>query len=177
MMRLLLNFLAFLTAPKTLASLTWGACLTPVLVLVEKYLFNDWQFLGSLCVLVMVDTVFGVQRHWVGHNISSRGFSRLFTKASVYLGLLVLTHQLTTFRIHGEPNQIFTWFDKFMYSCMMAREAVSILEHVALLEPRLVPKGLLKRLALIADEGIEATLTAATPATPATIQPEEGIIP
>ena len=173
-MRLLLNFL---TAAKTLLSLRAAVVLTPVLALVEKYLFNDWDFLASLCVLIMVDTVFGVQRGWAGHRISSRSFSRLFLKAGLYLGLLVLSHQLTTFRIHGVPNQVFTWFDKFMYSCMMAREAVSILEHVALLEPRLVPKSLLKRLALIADEGIEATLTAAPPATPATIQPEEGIIP
>lgn len=158
-MRLLLNYLASLSA-KTLLSLRAAVVLTPLLVFVEKYLFNDWQFLGSLCVLIVVDTVFGVQHHWREHSISSRAFSRLFTKAGIYLGLLVLTHQLTTYQVHGKPQVLFSWFDTFMYSCMMAREGLSILEHIAGIEPRLVPRALLKRLALISDEGIEAAMTA-----------------
>jgi phage-related holin len=161
-MRLLLSLClaAFNLSAKTILSLRWALMLTPVLVVVEKYLFKDWHFLGSLCVLIMVDTVFGVQHHWVKHSISSRAFSRLFTKCTIYLGLLVLTHQLTTFEIDGVPNQVFTWFDTFMYSCMMAREAVSILEHMSGVAPGLVPKGLLKRLKLISSEGIEAGLNA-----------------
>jgi phage-related holin len=145
---------------KTEFSVRLAVVLTSVLPFIERNLFSDWHFLGSLCVLIMVDTVFGVQRNWVTHSISSRAFSRLFTKASIYLGLLVLTHQLTTYQVHGVVNGVFGWFDTFMYSCMMAREAVSILEHVACIEPRLVPKGLLKRLALISDEGITAGLAA-----------------
>lgn len=145
---------------KTLLSLPVGVVLTPVLVFIERYLFNDWNFLGSLGVLIVVDTVFGVQHHWVKHTISSRAFSRLFTKCGIYVGLLVLTHVLTTFQVHGKPQVLFAWFDTFMYSCMMAREGLSILEHVAIIEPRLVPKALLKRLAVISDEGIEAAMVA-----------------
>jgi phage-related holin len=164
-MRLLLQLGTYLVnlftlSAKTLFSLRLATLLTPALVLIERYLFKDWHFLGSLCVLIMVDTVFGVQHHWVQHSISSRAFSRLFTKCGIYLGLLVLTHQLTTFEIDGAPNQVFTWFDTFMYSCMMAREAVSILEHMSGVAPGLVPKGLLKRLKLISNEGIEAGLNA-----------------
>ena len=131
-----------------------------MLTFVEKYLFNDWNFLAYLGVLIAVDTVFGVQHHWVQHTISSRAFSRLFTKVFIYMGLLVLTHVLTTFQVHGKPQVLFSWFDTFMYSCMMAREGLSILEHVAGIEPRLVPKALLKRLALISNEGIEAAMVA-----------------
>jgi toxin secretion/phage lysis holin len=155
-MRLLFNFQAWLTSAKTLFSL--GAAL--VLTFVEKYLFNDWNFLAYLGVLIVVDTVFGVQHHWVQHTISSRAFSRLFTKCIIYMGLLVLTHVLTTFQVHGKPQVLFSWFDTFMYSCMMAREGLSILEHIAGIEPRLVPRALLKRLALISNEGIEAAMVA-----------------
>lgn len=158
-MRLLLSLLAPASA-KTVPSLTIGLALTPVLALIEKYLFDDWNFLASLGVLILVDTIFGVQHHWVLHSISSRAFSRLFTKCGIYLGLLVLTHVLTTFQVHGKPQVLFSWFDTFMYSCMMAREGLSILEHVAVIEPRLVPKALLKRLALISNEGIEAAMVA-----------------
>jgi phage-related holin len=159
-MRLLLNALAAATSGKMAPSIALGVVLTPVLPLVEKYLFNDWNFLSSLGVLILVDTVFGVQHHWVKHSISSRAFSRLFTKCGIYLGLLVLTHVLTTYQVHGKPQVLFGWFDTFMYSCMMAREGLSILEHVAGIEPRLVPKALLKRLALISNEGIEAAMVA-----------------
>lgn len=166
-MRLLLSFLLWFSSAKTLFSLRAAVVLTPVLVFVEKYLFKDWHFLGSLCVLIMVDTVFGVQHHWRAHSISSRAFSRLFTKCSIYLGLLVLTHQMTTYQVAGEPNGVFTWFDSFMYAAMMAREAVSILEHMDGLVPGLIPQVLRKRLALVADGGPEAALPAA-PADPAT---------
>ena len=180
-MRLLLNLLAAATSGKTLPALVLGLVLTPVLPLVEKYLFNDWSFLSSLGVLILVDTVFGVQHHWGNHSISSRGFSRLFKKVSIYLGLLVLTHVLTSYKVHGEPNGQFTWFDTFMYSCMMAREGLSILEHIAGIEPRLVPKALLKRLALISDEGIAAAMTAMPAAqhsdAPLTMSPPAPAIP
>lgn len=164
-MRLLLSWCLILVnwlslSAKTLLSLRVAVVLTPVLVFIERYLFNDWNFVAYLGVLVAVDTVFGVQHHWVKHSVSSRAFSRLFTKCGIYLGLLVLTHVLTSFQVHGKPQILFAWFDTFMYSCMMAREGLSILEHVAFIEPRLVPKALLKRLALISDEGIEAALVA-----------------
>lgn len=145
---------------KTLLALPLAVVLTPVLVFIERYLFNDWNFLGSLGVLILVDTIFGVQHHWVKHTISSWGFSRLFLKGFIYMGLLVLTHVLTSFQVHGKPQLLFAWFDTFMYSCMMAREGLSILEHIAYIEPRLVPRALLKRLAIISDEGIEAAMVA-----------------
>jgi phage-related holin len=159
-MRLMLNALVAFLSGKTAPAVVVGVALTPVLAIIEKYLFNDWNFLSSLGVLILVDTVFGVQHHWVQHSISSRSFSRLFTKCGIYLGLLVLTHVLTTYQVQGKPQVLFAWFDTFMYSCMMAREGLSILEHVAGIEPRLVPNALLKRLALISNEGIAAAMVA-----------------
>jgi phage-related holin len=159
-MRLVLNALAAFMSGKTPPAVVLGVVLTPVLGFIEKYLFNDWNFLSSLGVLILVDTVFGVQHHWVQHSISSRAFSRLFTKCGIYLGLLVLTHVLTTYQVQGKPQILFAWFDTFMYSCMMAREGLSILEHIAGIEPRLVPNALLKRLALISNEGIAAAMVA-----------------
>jgi toxin secretion/phage lysis holin len=153
-------FIYFLATSKWLQSLALGVVLLPLLAIVQKYIFADWEFLRFLGVLIVVDTGLGVQRRWVAHAISSRGFSRLFKKAGIYLALLVLTHVLSSFTVHGEVNLFFKWFDTFMYSCMMAREALSILEHAALLEPRLVPRALLKRLALVSEEGIEAALVA-----------------
>jgi toxin secretion/phage lysis holin len=175
-MRLLINILASLLTSKTVQSIRWGAVLMPLVAVVEKYFFKDWEFLRFLCVLVVLDTMLGVHRRWVAHAISSRGFSRLFTKAIIYLVLLVLTHVLTTFPLHGEANVFFKWFDIFMYSCMMAREALSILEHASLIDPTLVPKALVKRLALVSEEGAAAVLPTPTPPTPATIQPAEGVI-
>ena len=163
-MRLLVNYLTATLGSKTSLGVVWGMVLTPVLALIEHYFFKDWTFVSSLGMLILVDTVFGVQHHWQAHSISSRAFSRLFKKAFIYLGLLVLTHQLTGYQVNGEVNGVFSaWFDKFMYAAMMAREAVSILEHIAALEPRLVPKVLLKRLALISDGDLSALATPPAP--------------
>jgi toxin secretion/phage lysis holin len=167
-MRTILSTLVSLaTGPKTVEAAKTSLIVSPYLVIIEKYFFSDWDFLGFLLVLILVDTIMGVQRSWVQRTVSSRGFSRIFIKLCVYANLLILTHVMTHFTVRNEPNQIFKWFDYFMYSCMMAREALSILEHIAFIEPRLVPKLLLKRLALISEEGLAGTLASLPTAEPA----------
>lgn len=143
-------FLLEKTPPFTLFA---GLALTPFVALIEKYVFADWQFVGFLLVLVVVDTAIGLLRAIHLREVNSRAFSRLFTKALCYLSLLILAHVMTTFPIKGEPNAFFKWFDYFIYSAMMAREALSILEHVADIEPSLVPTWLLRRLKQFNEEG------------------------
>ncbi|OUJ68667.1 bacteriophage holin [Hymenobacter crusticola] len=175
-MRSLLNTLiSVATGPKTVEAAKISLQVSPYLLiakqLVEKYLFSDWDFLSFLLVLILVDTVMGVQRSWKLRTVSSRGFSRIFIKLCLYANMLILSHVMTHFTVRGNPNVLFQWFDYFMYSCMMAREGLSILEHIAFIEPRMVPKALRLRLAVIADEGIVAIPSAASAAAPEPAQP------
>lgn len=131
----------------------------PVMKFVEKYVFNDWQFLVFLVVVVGVDTVLGFWKNWRYHTLSSAGFSKLFTKILIYGSVLVLTHVLTRFTIGGEANTIFSWFDTVMYSAIMVREAISIVEKVGAISPGILPRWILKRLQAFDNSGNPKDLT------------------
>ena len=172
-MRLLLQPLSVLLGNgRTLDVLGTAFSLSPWLLMVRTYLFDDWQFLGFLLTLVVVDTVTGVLRSWKAQQVSSRAFSRIFTKIMVYLSLLILAHVMTSFTIKGEVNVLFRWFDTFIYCAMMAREALSVLENLATVAPELVPKVLLKRLALFSEDP-EAALRTLKSTAPAPAAEEE----
>ncbi|MDF7810749.1 bacteriophage holin [Hymenobacter sp. YC55] len=156
------SFVLLITSPRSLDVLSTGFNLSPWALIVRTYLFDDWQFLGFLLTLIVVDTVTGVIRSWQRSQISSRGFSRFFTKVLVYLSLLVLAHVMTSFTIKGKVNVLFQWFDTFVYCVMMAREALSVLENLATMAPELVPKKLIKRLALFSEDP-EAALPVIAP--------------
>ncbi|WP_375435092.1 bacteriophage holin [uncultured Hymenobacter sp.] len=158
--------------PRMQEALATGLSLSPWVLLVRTYLFDDWQFLGFLLTLVVVDTVTGVLRGWQKRQVSSRAFSRFFVKLLVYLSLLILAHVMTSFTIKGEVNVFFQWFDTFVYCAMMARETLSVLENLATIAPEFVPKVLLKRLALFSEDP-EAALRGIKPAEPVAEPQEE----
>jgi toxin secretion/phage lysis holin len=171
-MRALLNpLLLAVSAPRTQEVLHTALSASPWALLVRQYFFADWQFAGFLFTLILVDTATGVLRSWQKKQVSSRAFSRIFIKCLVYLLLLILAHVMTSFTIKGEVNVVFQWFDTFIYCAMMAREALSVLENLATVAPELVPKVLLKRLALFSEDP-EAALRELKPAAAPAPEPE-----
>ena len=120
---------------------------------IDKYVFQDWQFVISLVIIITVDTFLGVYGSWKQGRFSSKGFSKFFEKVVIYFAVLILTHVMGTFKIDGEVNTLFSWFDHFTYSAIMIREAISILENVGRIRPDLVPTGLLKKLKSLQDGG------------------------
>ena len=114
--------------------------------LFEKYIFNDWQFLGFLAVIIMIDTITGFAKHVKAKTISSNGFGKLFTKFIIYSCTLVMTHVVSAFTVGGEVSVVFEWFDNLVYSGIILREAISILENIAMINNTLVPSWILKRL-------------------------------
>ncbi|MCA8831965.1 bacteriophage holin [Hymenobacter pini] len=166
------------TSPRMVETVTTGLVVSPWALLIRQYLFDDWQFLGFLMVLIVVDTITGVFRSWRQRQVSSRAFSRIFTKVLIYLALLVLAHVMTNFTVHGKVNVLFQWFDTFIYSAMMAREALSLLENLAGIEPTLIPKALLKRLAQFSEDPATAgqALLAPQSSIPASAPPAEAAL-
>lgn len=130
-----------------------GWMLAPLTLFAERYLFNDWQFAASLAVVVACDTSLGLLLAWQRKQVSSHGFARLFNKLVVYFFLLISTHTVATFRIQGEVNDLLRWADSLVYSAIMAREFLSLLEKTAALGIFQPPRWLLRRLALFDDDG------------------------
>lgn len=109
----------------------------------EKYLFNDWQFLSALFVLVLLDTFLGIWKNLKTKSLSSRGFAGFFEKIGLYASFLILTHVLLTFTVSGKEVGVFAWIDNVFYSAIMVREAISILENIGAIKPDLVPGWIL----------------------------------
>jgi len=114
--------------------------------LFEKYLFSDWDFLYFLCIIVAIDTFFGVWKHYKLRTLSSKGFADFFTKIIVYFGFLVVCNIMVHYTISGQQNMYFGWFDDLAYSAIVVREAISIIENIGAINNNLLPPWILKRL-------------------------------
>lgn len=127
---------------------TWDLAwkLSPVVLFIEKYVFADWQFFRFLMVLVTVDTILGIWKHWIRGSISSRGFGMLIQKLILYLFFLILVHIVSHFTVEGFKNDFFGWFTSFGYSAIIVRESISIIEKMGIIRPGLIPLWILKRL-------------------------------
>ena len=123
-----------------------ASILTPFVSFMESYIFNDWEFLKYLMILMVLDTITGLAKYFKLQTVSSRAFAKIFTKLIVYACVLTLTHVITHFKVQGTENIVFGWFDDFAYSALIVREGISILENFGVLCPRMVPKILLGKL-------------------------------
>lgn len=123
---------------------------TTLMQVVEKYLFNDWEYLRWLVVLVAIDTLLGITYAWKTNQFSSYGFSKVIVKMLLYGCCLVVINVLTRFTIAGETPALMadlaSWFAYFLLTVLMLREAISVFENIAKIEPRFLPTWVLVRL-------------------------------
>lgn len=97
-----------------------------------NYQTLDLPFFFNLFVLIFIDTALGI---WVAikrKDLSSAGFSKVFTKITIYLLFLLATHSASTF---GAKNHfsLLSWIDSIVYSMIAAREYLSIIEKIGIL--------------------------------------------
>lgn len=126
--------------------ITFAVILTPVIQFIETYVFSDWQFIMFLIILVAGDTVLGLMKAWKHCEIQSKGFGQVLYKLFAYCSVLIVTHVLTHYKVHGNESLIFLWFDDFAYGAIVLRESISILENISIIYPGIVPNLILKRL-------------------------------
>ncbi|RYD82924.1 MAG: hypothetical protein EOP53_02320 [Sphingobacteriales bacterium] len=103
--------------------------LTGALHYFEKYVYNDWNFLGFVLTLIMLDTIMGFLANWYTKSLSSMGWRQLFKKFIEYGTCLVICHVLTSFEIQGVPSGVMDWADNFLYAAMLVAESMSIGEN------------------------------------------------
>lgn len=109
---------------------------TPVLYLFEKYVFNDWDFLVSIGLIVFFDTIFGA---WLA--IKEKRFSATkgisgFAKKLAYIAMSVmLIGIIDNARIDGEASLFSDMIDSAALSVLMAFEAISAIKNLYKLNP------------------------------------------
>lgn len=138
------------------------AALAPVVAFINQYVFNDWGFIVSLAVFVALDSAIGFVAAIKNKRLNSSKMGTLVPKVLQYAALLIVTHGLTYFKVHGESNVLFKAVDYATYSYIMAREALSIIENITMIDPKFAPKWLRERLQQVIDTGTTSFATAAT---------------
>jgi len=119
----------------------------------EKYLFSDWQYLVFLVIMVAVDSVLGAYAAYKRQELSSKGWGKIIEKLLIYFSFLIMTHVLMFVTIAGQPITLLSWLDDTLFFAILIREAISVVENAALINPTLVPKWLLSKLKSFDNEG------------------------
>lgn len=113
------------------SALLVGAILNvPLTELTEKYVFNDWEMLGYVGILLIVDTCSGLVKHWNNSTISSEGFKKLFIKITICGSALITAHVLNSIAAHKGGASIGDYVETTCYSGIIIFLAISIGENL-----------------------------------------------
>ena len=119
----------------------------------EKYLFSDWQYLVFLVIMVAIDSILGAYAAYKRQELSSKGWGKIIEKLLIYFSFLVMTHVLMFVTINGQKVTLLSWLDDTLFFAILIREAISVVENAALINPTLVPKWLLSKLKSFDNDG------------------------
>jgi hypothetical protein len=117
-----------------------------ILYYIEKYIYKDWEFLGYMTTVILVDTILAMLYHHKKGSLNSEGFSKFYIKCLLYAMFLILIHNLMSFKVSGKSMTVFSWLDTVAYMSIMVREAISIVENIGKIKPDLLPSWILKKL-------------------------------
>jgi phage-related holin len=154
--------LSFVIGKKILNIIEFGAIssvLSFVIMIIDKYVFNDWEFIAMLTVLIALDTILGFYVAFVKKDVSSDKFAKLFTKIIVYMVMLICSHSATHVKANGNEIMILAWLDSVIYSGIVVREILSLFEKCAIIQPSLVPQWIIKRLKQYNETGNDTPTT------------------
>jgi phage-related holin len=151
--------LSFVIGKKILSLAEFGAIssvLSFIVLIIDKYIFNDWEFIAMLTVLIALDTLLGFYVAFIEKKVSSDKFAKLFTKIIVYMVMLICSHSATHVRANGSEIIVLAWLDSVIYSGIVVREILSLFEKCAVIQPNLIPKWIINRLKQYNETGIDA---------------------
>lgn len=105
---------------------------TPMMMLIEKYLFSDWQFLKWLLILMVLDFISGVIAAWIrpDDKVSSLKMRSSVVKTVQYGIFVIVMHVLSHFQIEGVEINFYDWITSGAYVFLIGVEGKSILENV-----------------------------------------------
>lgn len=130
-----------------------SVCISPITHFIYRYIFDDKEFIISMAVLIIIDTVLSLIYHFKVKTISSSGFSKFFLKIIIYSAFLIVIHTGTHLNIKGDAIGLLGWLDSFGYTAIFVREALSIIEKAEKLRPGTIPVWITKRLKSFDDTG------------------------
>lgn len=149
-MQNIFNLLAKLTCT---TNITLAVLVTPLIEMLDAFVLPDFAFILNLVVIVIIDTILGILAGIKRKELSSSEFAKFFTKVIVYCLFVTATHMASHIKINGDENILLVWLDPFIYSSIMCREILSIIEKTTLLGYFKAPQWLLDKLKITQDGG------------------------
>lgn len=126
---------------------TYGASL---LFFVERYVFNDWDFLVSLSILILLDTILGVKVASKNNLFQAKlGIKGFATKLVILACTVIAIGVIDNSKIGGESSWFSGYVDAGAFAIMLGFEAISVLRNAYILKPSPVIEWLLKKLDML----------------------------
>jgi phage-related holin len=125
---------------------------------IEKYVFNDWDFLGFLMILILADSILGGAYAWKTHKFSLSIFGKtLATKIGLYFLALIVIHAAAgaTSNLEGSIMRLIVpYFEGTIYTFFVIQELVSLARSFSKFGFNVLPKFVLKRFEDFDEQGI-----------------------
>ncbi|WP_162343237.1 phage holin family protein [Cyclobacterium salsum] len=124
----------------------WALLLTPVFLFFQTYIFNDFDYLKWLVVLMSLDTALGFGLALIRREIDKDKFGDILLKIIVYSSCLIVGHVLENFTVSGDTIPGGNYMKVLIYVAIIIKEAISVLNNAGKISKRLVPQFILARL-------------------------------
>ncbi|MFO7825432.1 MAG: phage holin family protein [Cyclobacterium sp.] len=124
----------------------WALLFTPILFFFQTYIFNDFDYLKWLVVLISLDTLLGFGLAISRREIDKDRFGDILIKIIVYSSCLVVGHVLENFTVSGDTIPGGNYMKLLIYAAIVIKEAISVLDNAGKISKKLVPKFILERL-------------------------------
>ena len=126
---------------------------TWIVEFVNEYIYSDWEFAKSICMMVIIDTLMSIVKHIIHKDASSESFWKGFSKKIfIYIMLMLAANVMCSYTVSGQKIGTTDWIGTYLCVAMMVREVISIIENSNAIVPWL-PKNVLKRLRDFNDNG------------------------
>lgn len=136
-------------------SLILATILGSLFSLIDAYLATESKLFINIFVLVAIDTIMGVIVAYNLKVVSSTKFSKVITKLLVYVLLIIAVNQGHINNPNDGLRVMMQWFDNVVYSTILIREILSILEKATKLKFIKLPAKLMERLEQFESEVTE----------------------
>ena len=126
---------------------------SPIIACFEKYVFGDWEFVKYLVAAMAIDTALGFVHHLLKKDFSIEGFEKILIKIICYGSALAVAHILSSFTVLGDQIIGFIWFRTTIYTALLVRECLSILNNIDKIKPDIIPPRIKKHLKYYDETG------------------------
>lgn len=123
----------------------WSILFAPFVIFFERFIFNDWNFLQFLAVLIFFDTLLGFGYAVYRRELSAAKGGGILIKGIIYGPILVLGHVFENFEISGNRMEGGYYLKVLFYTGLIIVEGISIIRNAGKINKKLVPKFILKR--------------------------------